>query len=211
MRHSLKWIAVAGVLTVSSFAAKAQCVSPAPASPADLSALDANPQGFLSRFPDGGGAMVSAVRNLAVSSDSAAAKIMAVASTASPQQRSSIGTGLGQAAAACVQRNPSQALAIQRAMAAANDQVAMASYQAITGDARTAAIAAGGAGAPGGGFGGGGGGPGGSGVTPNLSPTGTPGQFARTTGTFVTPNSPFSLTTTGLPVTTRSAVAAASP
>ncbi len=48
--------------------------------------------------------MISAVRNLAVSSETAAAKILAVASSATPQQRASIGTGLGQAAAACVSR-----------------------------------------------------------------------------------------------------------
>lgn len=169
--------------------AEAACISPAPVNAAAIEAFKANPQGLLSRFPDAGGALVSEIRNIAVSDGSAVAAIAGLMSGSSPAQVGSIGTGLGQAAAICASREPQTAEAIQAAVLAASNSPLMLAFQAVTGDFRTTAVGGGA-----GGGAGGGGSLGGSGTGSTIG-NASGGGLSRTTNSITAPNSVFSFST----------------
>ena len=139
-----------------------------PLTPQQVAAFMANPSAVLAANPNGGGRLVSFIRDLLLSSTNTSTlqTIIALLATANADQQSAIGSGLGQAAQALASTNPDFANDIQLALAKAGSQLALASYQATTGNVQTGA---GGGGAGGGGTGptngasgGGGGGAGGS-------------------------------------------------
>jgi len=133
-------------------------------------------------FLDGDGqtltvaALISAVRDLVVAEKTALKPIIAALKLASSDEKSAIGTGLGQAAQAVLKTDPSFAAEIQQALAESSDSVAILAFAGVTGNAPIGATggaggaggaggSAGGGGASGGGGGTGGGGGGGGGST----------------------------------------------
>ncbi len=201
--RSLAGALTAAVLLAHPGAASAQTL-PAQA----VSEFLANPNTLLANNPNGGSQLVSAVRDLVLADPATLASIISLLNNANPAQQSAIGTGLGQAALASVQNNPSLANQIQEAIAAANVQVATAAYSSTTGNAVTAAGspgAGGGGGGGGGGIGGsintafptgGGGSPSGSGSTA-AGGTGTGGSSGLTGGGTVGRGSSTTTTTVG--------------
>ena len=129
-------------------------------------------------FLDGDGqtltvaALISAVRDLVVAEKTALKPIIAALKLASSEEKSAIGTALGQAAQAVLKSDPPFAAEIQQALAESSDSVAILAFAGVTGNVPIgatggAAAGAGGAGgaggSAGGGAGGGGGGTGGGG------------------------------------------------
>jgi hypothetical protein len=117
-------------------------------------------------------ALISAVRDLVVAEKTALKPIIAALKLASSEEKSAIGTALGQAAQAVLKSDPPFAAEIQQALAESSDSVAILAFAGVTGNVPIgatggAAAGAGGAGgaggSAGGGAGGGGGGTGGGG------------------------------------------------
>jgi hypothetical protein len=160
-----------------------------------LSAFLADPGAFLGANPNGGGKLVSTIRDLLLSNQGAMAAackaanrptqpncilsaIIALLSGASAEQQSAIGSGLGQAAQALA--GTTFASEIQTALAASGSDVAIASFATTTGNVQIGANGGGGGGGGGGGpvTGGApaGGGGGGGGLGPGSTGTGSGGS-----------------------------------
>jgi hypothetical protein len=175
-------LALAGFLVFHSGASMAQN---APLTPQQVSQFVANPASALAANPNGGGRLVSYVRDLLLSDRTTLQAIIALLATANADQQSAIGSGLGQAAQALASTDPDLANQIQRLLAASGSNLAIASYQATTGNVQTGAAGGGGAGGGGGPTGGGspsGGGGGGSGGTGGTSGGGTASTGGALTG-----------------------------
>jgi hypothetical protein len=171
----LLYLAVAGFLVFHPGLSAAQ--SP-PLTPQQVAQFMANPSAALAANPDGGGRLVSYIRDLLLSDQTTLQAIIALLTNASADQQSAIGSGLGQAAQALASTNPDLANQIQRLLAQSGSNLAIASYQATTGNVQTGAAGGGGAGGGGGPTAGGapaGGGGGGSGGTGGGSGTGSAG------------------------------------
>ncbi len=150
--------------------ANAACVSPAPANAAAIQAFTNAPTSLLSTNPNGGAALISAIRNLVVSDRAAVSGISALIASANPDQIAAIGTAMGQATNLCLRTELETAVALQTLVATADKPALTAAFRAVAGDPRTAATGGNTGGAQGGAAGGGqgaagGGGLGGSGVT----------------------------------------------
>lgn len=161
-----------------------------------LSAFLADPGAILGANPNGGGKLVSTIRDLLLSDQGAMAAactaanrptqpncilsaIIALLSGASAEQQSAIGAGLGQAAQALIGTNPTFANQIQTALAASGSDVAIASFATTTGNVQIGANGGGGGGGGGGPVTGGapaGGGGGGGGFGPGSTGTGSGGS-----------------------------------
>jgi hypothetical protein len=179
--------------------------TPSPPSRADIIAkLQTNPARI---FLDASGntltvaALISAVRDLTVADKNALKPIVEALKLASTEEKSAIGTGLGQAAQALLKTDPPFAAEIQQALAASGDSAAILAFAAVTGNvpigatgggaggAGGAGSSAGGGGASGGGGGGGGTGSGGGGSsTQAVSFTSTTPSITTTTTTTATTN-----------------------
>src|SRR5438445_3976653 len=162
--------------------------------------LKANPKAI---FSDADGkpmtmpALISNVRELTIAEKTALRPIVEALKLAAPDEKSAIGTGLGQAAMAVVKTDPPYAAEIQQALAETSDQVAILAFAAVTGNVPIGATGGGGAGAGGGAggssaaggpaSGGGGatsgGGGGGGGATANLT-IGTANAFTVNAATL---------------------------
>ncbi len=133
-----------------------------------------------------GGQLVSRVRDLVASDPATLNAILGLLPNATPEQKASIGSGLGQSARICVRTDQAFAAQIQQAVVDNGDREMILAYQATTGDTLIAAgesaggAGGGSAGAAGGGAGGGAEGIGGGGVNT--------GAFGFTVG--VTGNNP---------------------
>jgi hypothetical protein len=146
--------------------------TPSPPSRADIIAkLQTNPAQI---FLDASGntltvaALISAVRDLTVADKNALKPIVEALKLASTEEKSAIGTGLGQAAQALLKTDPPFAAEIQQALAASGDPAAILAFAAVTGNVPIGATGggaggAGGAGSSAGGGGASGGGGGGTG------------------------------------------------
>ena len=140
----------AALLPCFAAPALAACISPAPAGGGAIDSFNAAPAGLLSAHTNGGAGLINQVRDLVVSDGRTLGQIVSLVAQASPEQRAAIGTGLAQAAGACVRTEPTTAQAIQEAIVLANnDQLAMA-FRATAGDVRTASVGAGAGGGLGG-------------------------------------------------------------
>lgn len=150
----------AGMAVVPAFAACAALPAGAPV---------VNPGDLLSRFPGGGGGMVSEVRNMVATNPSSLDGIPAILAAATSAQKEAIGAGLGQAAGLCTRQEPTSARRIQEAVLGMNNSEVSQAFQTVTGDRQTAAT--------GGGAGGGGGGGGGTGVSSSSTAGGSSSYF----------------------------------
>ena len=108
-----------GALLGSGSPALAQAV--AGSSTAGVEQFLSNPSKLLSQYPDGGGALVTQVRDLATSEPSTLGPLIQLLATANANQTSAIGTALGQVAIAVVKTNPTYANTIQSALVAATE------------------------------------------------------------------------------------------
>jgi hypothetical protein len=160
--------AVTGAVLVLAPAgtARAVCFGPQQVLPQVL--IDqflAHPGQVLQQNPDGGAAMISALRDLVASSPATLAPVIALLANANPAQATAIGTALGLAAQMCVRTDQAYATQIQQALAATNNQPAILAMAAVLGDKPIGAL----------GGGGGGGSPGAGGGQINPIPSGLTG------------------------------------
>jgi len=148
--------------------------------------FNANPQQILQQFPNGGAAMISQLREIAIADPKSLDAIMGLIPNASKDQKAAIGSALGQAAKVVVKTDQAYANDILQAIAKTKDQDVFLAYSGVAPDQGTAATGGGGAG------GGGGGGVGGQ--TSALAGTPTGSGAAQAIGGGSTPTSNFSYT-----------------
>lgn len=157
VRQVIPYLAVLA-LVGSAGAANAACYAPQQQLPAsDVRSFLDNPNGLLSQNPNGGGEMISRVRDLAASDPATLSAVMGLLATANTSQQSAIGSGLGQAYRVCIRPDQTFATQIQQAMVGATSQNAKDSFAAVNPDSQIGAVGGGGAGAGGAGGAGGGG------------------------------------------------------
>ena len=156
LRSSLRPTRI-GLLAASALiwagVAHGACLSERQALPAQtVNSFLANPGSLTQQFPSGGGAMITQVRDLVASNPAALPAVMGLLANANPDQKSAIGSGLGQAARLCVRGDQAFAGQIQTAITQANDRAVTVAFTAVTGEEPLGGIGGG----PGGGGGGGG-------------------------------------------------------
>lgn len=183
----LKLIMVVGLTALGAAVSTAPAFAACAAMPAGAPVV--SPGDLLSRFPSGGGGMVSEVRNMVATNPGSVDGIGAILGGASAEQRQAIGAGLGQAAGLCTRQEPASARRIQEAVLGMNNSDVSTAFQTVTGDRQTAATGGGGGG--GGGAGGGGGG-GGTGVSGSSTAGGTSPVIPPSTASFANPALTFS-------------------
>jgi hypothetical protein len=109
-----------------------------------------NPAALLAQYPDGGGQMIAAVRDLASDPQTLNA-LIALLTNANPNQASAIGTAFGQVALSVVGTDQAYASQIQTAVAAAGNTNTLVAYDAVVGgNIKLSATTAGGGGGGGG-------------------------------------------------------------
>lgn len=109
----------------------------------------ANPGQVLQQNPDGGTAMVSLLREVAISDPGSLNAILGLIPNANKAQKTAIGNALGQAAKVVVKTNQAYANQILTAIAETKDQDVFLAYSGGANDQGTAATGGGGAGAGG--------------------------------------------------------------
>jgi hypothetical protein len=168
-----------GLFQAPLSAARAQGLPPSSdAANSDASgsaAFLANPSSLLTAYPLGGGGLVAAVRNLVLDDLQTLSSLLTLTLSATDEQKSAIGTGIGLAALILLPSNPRAAVVIQSGVVSFNDPTLLAAYAAVTGNQRLAAA----------GPGSGGGGSPGSAET-STSPSAVSGSFGGTS--FLFPN-----------------------
>jgi hypothetical protein len=193
----LRPAAIAGVAAVVSMLSlapsSASCFAPGQQPKATLPEMEASLTGLLGGDPDkNASAIIAMVRDLAATDPSALSFILAKVGGASDAQRSSIGTGLGQAATICQRNDLPFATDIQTQLLAEDKSIdnraAETAFALATGQQPIGAVAAGGGG---GGFSSG---ASGGQTTPFSSPAGTGAGFYQSLGTYATKSSPALIT-----------------
>jgi hypothetical protein len=143
---------VAGSLVASVSTALSAVYTPQQALPsAAIQEFLGNPGSLLTQYPNGGPQLTKAVRDLAASDPQTLSAIIGLLKTASPDQASAIGTGLGQVAELAVNSDPDYANQIQTAVVSASSDSALVAFSAVVGGDIKLAAATGGAGVGGGG------------------------------------------------------------
>jgi hypothetical protein len=195
MRHAFFRVLVGATIFAGTFAmpAAAAVYSPQQALPPQtVQQFLSDPGALLTQFPNGGAAMINAVRDLAASDPQTLNGLIGLLSKATPDQASAIGTALGQVAQMAVNSDPPYANNIQTAVVeSANNSAEVAFSAVVGGNIKLTATA------PGGGAGGGGEEPtgqsnfnGGTIGTPfslHTFATNTPDSFSNTPFTPATP------------------------
>jgi hypothetical protein len=102
--------------------------------PAAISAFTSNPGDVLGKSPEGGGALVAEIRDLAASDSATLPVIMDLLKNANDDQKRAIGSGLAQAARVCVPKDPGYANQIQQAIADTKDPVLVLAYASTAGN-----------------------------------------------------------------------------
>jgi hypothetical protein len=117
-----------------------------------ITEFTANPSQLLSQFPNGGGQMISRLRDLLASDPATLAPILSLLPNANSEQKSALGSALAQAARLYQRADQAFAAQIQQAVANTQDQELIVAYAAAAGDQPIGAGGgAGSAGGPGGG------------------------------------------------------------
>jgi hypothetical protein len=143
----------------------------------------ASPAQILQQYPNGGVQMISRLRDLAATNPATLQPIINLLANATKDQKTAIGSALGQAAKICVKTDQAYATEIQNLLAATKDEDAMLAFSGVAGDQPTAST------------GGGGGGGGAIGGQTNPLPSGFGGSSnLQVFGSFSTPTSPFGFT-----------------
>jgi hypothetical protein len=117
-----------------------------------IAEFTANPSQLLNQFPNGGGQMISRLRDLLASDPATLAPILSLLPNASSEQKAALGAALAQAARLYQRADQAFAAQIQQAVANTQDQELIVAYAAAAGDQPIGAGGgAGSAGGPGGG------------------------------------------------------------
>jgi hypothetical protein len=155
LKRPVRGLALATLLVVAASGfAQAGCYGSQQQLPANTVArFTANPAQLLSEYPNGGGQMISLVRDLVASDPATLPLVLDLSAKSNTDQVNSIGTGLGQAALVCSRNDQTFANEIQQMVAALNNQALALAFTEVLGDQQLAAAG------PGAGGGGGGGGP----------------------------------------------------
>ncbi|SFI08822.1 hypothetical protein [Bradyrhizobium sp. Gha] len=111
-----------------------------------VSNFTGNPASLLSGAPNGGGALISQVRDLAATDSATLPLILGLLNGANDDQKKAIGSGLAQAARVCVPKDQAYANNIQQAIADTKDPVLVLAYATSAGN-DPSGIGAGGSGA----------------------------------------------------------------
>lgn len=122
-------------------------------SPSAISNFTGNPGSALSAAPNGGGALISQIRDLAATDSSTMDPILGLLKDANEDQKKAIGAGLAQAARICVSKDQAYANKIQQDIADSKDPTLVLAYASSAGNEPIGA-GPGGAGASPGGLGG---------------------------------------------------------
>ena len=123
------------------------------ASPQAVTTFLSNPSDLMTRSPNGGAEMVSAIRDLVTADPATLQPVLNLLANATKEQKTAIGSALAQAAKIVVRTNPALATEIQQAILNTRDQDVVLAFAAGAGDVPIGA--GGGAGAGGGGASGG--------------------------------------------------------
>ncbi|WP_194483067.1 hypothetical protein [Alsobacter metallidurans] len=107
---------------------------------AALDAFSTSPTGILTSNPQGGGLLVKQVRDLLLANTDLAQSMLALAATANPDQRSSIGAAMGQVTLACAKAQPEVAQRLQEVVLAVANPDVLSAFRQATGDVSTAAV-----------------------------------------------------------------------
>src|SRR5579872_4210554 len=99
-----------------------------------VSAFTANPGDALAKAPQGGGALVREIRDLAASDSATLPVIAGLLKDANDDQKRAIGSGLAQAAKICLPKDQAYATQIQQTIADSKDPVLQLAYAAAAGD-----------------------------------------------------------------------------
>jgi hypothetical protein len=124
-RNALRTLLLAGAIGVLMVPSSGQAQQPGQLTPQQF---QANPAQVLANFQNGGQALISLIRQLAIADQADLPLIIGLLANANLDQANAIGTGLGQAALASVGTNQAYANAIQTALAAASNQTASLAY-----------------------------------------------------------------------------------
>jgi hypothetical protein len=217
------FISIAWLFLVQVGLARADCLGAGGALPPDqVAKLQTNPAGiFLNAqgSPMGNAELITRVRDLVTAEKAALKAVIEALKLANAEEKSAIGTALGQAAQACLTTQATYAADIQEQLAASTDQDAILAFAAVTGNVAIGATG-GGAGGAGGGAGGssagsgsssGGGGAAAGGGGGSSSPTGSTFTAAAATTTPITlVTTPTAATTTTVVTTNTVAITATS-
>lgn len=214
LKRPVRGLALATLLVVAASGfAQAGCYGSQQQLPANTVArFTANPAQLLSEYPNGGGQMISLVRDLVASDPATLPLVLDLSAKSNTDQVNSIGTGLGQAALVCSRSDQTFANQIQQMVAALNNQALALAFTEVLGDQQLAAAG------PGAGGGGGGGGGGPTGVIAGFGGiVGGEGTLSLHTAVKTTPTNFFTLnfnttgsgppsgrTTTNTPITSSS-------
>lgn len=127
----------------------AQTPAPQSAIAPQVASFKANPQQFLSQYPNGGPEMISRAREFAVTDPTVLDALIGLLANANKDQKAAIAAGLGQAARIVVRTDQAYATRIAQAIANTKDQDVVLAYAAAAGDVGVAATGGGGAGSAG--------------------------------------------------------------
>jgi hypothetical protein len=130
---ALQALIVLGGVALSSVA-NATCYPASAKLPdTEIQAFLKNPNGLLSAYENGGELLVSAVRDLVSSDNSALSLVVRLLASANPRQREAIGSGLGLAAHICLVSEQAYAGQIQASLLETADTVALTAFVASVG------------------------------------------------------------------------------
>ncbi|MBY3383148.1 hypothetical protein [Rhizobium laguerreae] len=115
-------------------------IAPAKASPEQLDSFSSQPADLTTKYPTGGAAMSLEVRTLAGSRFDNVDRLVQLAGSASPGQKSAIGAGLAWTARACAASQPEYALQIQEKIAASGLDEVITAFLGAANDTATAAL-----------------------------------------------------------------------
>jgi hypothetical protein len=130
---ALQALIIVGSVALSSVANAACYPASAKLPDTAIQAFLKNPNGLLSAYEDGGGLLVSVVRDLVASDNSALSLVVGLLASANPRQREAIGSGLGLAAQICLVPEQAYAGQIQASLVETADTVALTAFVASVG------------------------------------------------------------------------------
>jgi hypothetical protein len=130
---ALQALIIVGSVALSSVANAACYPASAKLPDTAIQAFLKNPNGLLSAYEDGGGLLVSVVRDLVASDNSALSLVVGLLASANPRQREAIGSGLGLAAQICLVPEQAYAGQIQASLVETADTIALTAFVASVG------------------------------------------------------------------------------
>jgi hypothetical protein len=122
-------------------------------SPQVIQQFLADPAALLDKYPNGGGKLITAVRDLAASDPATLKPLLRLLAIANSDQANAIGTALGQVAMMALRTDQAYATQIQEAVVAAQNNAALVAFSAAIGGSIQLSAATGGGGGGGGGGG----------------------------------------------------------